>query len=123
MIKYKKDAQKAFNEAKYDLALKFYSMALALKPNDIDLKMGAILSDFAKEDESEAIALQDFYFSSVLLGDDKERLYQEIIESIDYGDGFFTSLLDSINDFTASFENGVEYNDFLAIAKKRGDIK
>jgi len=121
--KYKKEAQNAFNSAKYDIALKFYALALSIDPDDIDLKVGALLSDFAKEDEEEAIALQDFYFSSIHFGDDKERLYQEIVDSIDYEDNFLASLLDSITVFTESLEQGVEYNDFLNIAKKRGDIK
>jgi len=123
MKKYKEEAQKAFSQKKYDLALKFYSLALKVEPDDIDLKVGAILSDFAKEDEAEAIALQDFYFSSIHLGDDKERIYKEIVDSIEYEDSFLSSLLDSINTISESVENGVEYNDFLAIAKKRGDIK
>jgi len=120
---YKKRAQKAFSEAKYDLALKFYSLALSLDPDDMDMKVGAILSDFAKEDEEEAIALNDFYISSVLLGGDKYELYEEILESINYEDDFLTSLIDSINEFTNSVENGVEYSDFLAIAKERGDMR
>jgi tetratricopeptide (TPR) repeat protein len=123
MKKYKEEAQKAFSQKKYDLALKFYSLALKVEPNNIDLKVGAILSDFAKEDEAEAIALQDFYFSSIHLGDDKERVYKEIVDSIEYEENILASIIDSINNLTDSFENGVEYNDFLAIAKKRGDIK
>ena len=124
MVKrYKKEAQKAFNQAKYDLALKFYSLALSIDPSDIDLKVGAVLCDFAKEDEDEAISLFDFYLSSSLLGSDKNELYDEILETINYEDDFFISLLESINDFTNSVENGVEFNDFLEIAKQRGDMK
>jgi len=124
MVKiYKERAQKAFNEAKYDLALKLYSLALSIDPSDMDLKVGALLCDFAKEDEDEAIALNDFYLSSSLLGGDKDELYHEILESINYDDDFLSSLIDSINDFTNSVENGVEFGDFLAIAKQRGDMK
>jgi len=94
-----------------------------LSPNDVDLKVGAVLSDFAKEDEEEAIALYDFYISSSLMGGDKQELYDEIIDSINYEDDFLLSLFDSINELTNSVENGVEFNDFLDVAKQRGDMK
>ena len=124
MIKrYKNEASKAFLNAKYDLALKFYALALSIEPDNIDLKVGALLSDFAQEDESEAIALQDFYFTGVALGDNKKDLYKDILDSIDYEDDFLFSLMDSINSITQSVDGGVEYNDFLEIAKQRGDIK
>jgi len=123
LVRYKKEAQKAFIEAKYDLALKFYSLALSLSPDDIDLKVGAVLCDFAKEDEDEAIALYDYYISSILLDGIKEELYSEILETINYEDDFFISLVESIHEFTNSIDNGVDYKDFLDIAKSRGDMK
>jgi len=118
--KYKEQAFQAFENKNFDLALKLYSLALKLDPNDIDLKIGAILSDYAKEDELDASIMFDFYTSSTMLGDDKETIYNEIIDSINYEDDFFVSLLSSLNSFNIIPDDGVEYKDLLEIAKQRG---
>jgi len=121
--KYKKQAKTAFDKKDFDLALKFFSLGLSIAPDDIDLKVGAILSDFAKEDELEAISLFDFYESAVSLDEDKEYLYSEILSSIDYEDDFLFSFLESLQTLSYSLDGGVEYQDFLEIARQRGDIK
>ena len=120
MPRYKEEAFQAFEDKDFDLALKLYSLALKLEPTDIDLKVGAILSDYAKEDLVDATMLFDFYTTSTMLGDDKQMIYDEIVDAINYEDDFFSSLLDSLNSFNFIPDDGVEYKDLLEIAKQRG---
>jgi tetratricopeptide (TPR) repeat protein len=118
----KKLAYKYFYEARYEEALREFSLALSINCEDYDLKVGALLSDYAKEDEGDAIILIDFYESSVALGDDKSTIYENILHSIDYSDDLEYDMLDSVESLLA-FDNGIDYSDFIKMAQRKGDIK
>lgn len=123
MQDFKELAYKFFYEANYDDALLNFSLGLGGDSEDYDLKVGAVLSDYAYEDEHDAIALLDFYQSCITLGDEKDEVYKNILNSIDYTNDLVYDLSESIENMFASMENGVEYADFIKIANIRGDIK
>lgn len=123
MQNFKDLAYKSFYQAQYDKALLNFSLALNEDSEDYDLKVGAVLSDYAYEDENDAIALSDFYQSCVTLGDEKKEVYESVLNSIDYNNDSVYDLTQSIENIFASMEDGVEYSDFIKIASIRGDIK
>ena len=123
MQNFKDLAYKSFYQAQYDKALLNFSLALNEDSEDYDLKVGAVLSDYAYEDENDAIALSDFYQSCVTLGDEKKEVYESVLNSIDYNNDSVYDLTQSIENIFASMEDGVEYSDFVKIANIRGDIK
>jgi len=123
MQNFKDLAYKSFYQAQYDKALLNFSLALNEDSEDYDLKVGAVLSDYAYEDENDAIALSDFYQSCVTLGDEKKEVYESVLNSIDYNNDSVYDLTQSIENIFASMEDGVEYSDFVKIANLRGDIK
>ena len=111
-----------FYKAQYINALHYFSLALKEAPEDIDIKLGALLSDYAKEDEGEAIALLDYYDTSKNLGEEESLLYNNIIDSINNTSSSYVNN-ESMELIFASFENGVEYEDFKKVIKQRDNIK
>ncbi|HIO90351.1 MAG TPA: hypothetical protein EYG69_01120 [Campylobacterales bacterium] len=123
MQDFKEIAYKFFYEANYDDALLNFSLALDVEPENYDIKVGVLLSDYAYEDENDAIALLDFYHSSVALGDEKIEVYKSILNSIDYSNDLVYDITQSFDNILLSMENGVEYSDFIKIANLRGNVK
>jgi len=120
--KYKKLAQKAFEAEKFDISLKFYSLALKYNFKDTDSQVGAILSDYAKEDALDAISLHDLYISSVDLGEPKEQILDNIKDLIKNENNFFEQLLTGIQELS-NIPDGLEYKDFLEIAKTKANMR
>ncbi len=121
--KYKKLAIETFESERFSLALKFFSLVLKYDSEDYDAKIGAVLSDYAKEDKIDAMSLYDLYYTSIKLGESKENTYNVIIELLEQNNSFLDDLLNSLENFTASIENGVEYKEFLEIAKQKNSMR
>ncbi len=121
--RYKKLAVELFESQKFDLSLKFFSLALKYNPNDIDSKVGALLSDYAGEDSLDAISLYDYYISSIELGEPRESILENILQMIKQENSFFDEILTSIEEFTNSISDGIDYKDFIAIAKTKPNMR
>ena len=121
--KYKHLAIQSFEKGKYDTSLRLYSVALKYKPDDIDSKVGALLSDYAKEDSLDANSLYDYYISSIQLGEPKQKVYDSILEILKEENSFFDDVISTIPDINLSFEDGIEYKDFLEIAKTKQNMR
>ena len=121
--RYKKLATELFESEKFDLSLKFYSLALKCDSSDIDSKVGALLSDYAGEDSLDALSLYDYYISSIELGEPKELVLENILQIIKQENSFFDDLANSIEEFSQSIENGIEYKDFILIAKTKPNMR
>ncbi len=121
--RYKKLAVELFESEKFDLSLKFYSLVLKYDSNDIDSKVGALLSDYAKEDSLDALSLYDYYVSSVELGEPKELVLENILQIIKQENSFFDELANSIEEFSQSIVDGIEYKDFISIAKTKPSMR
>ena len=121
--KFKALAIKAFEDERFDTSLKLYSLALKYNPEDIDSKVGAILSDYAKEDSLDALSLYDYYLSLVELGEPKYKVYENILEILNEENSFLDEVLDNVININYSFEDGIEYQDFLEIAKTKKNMR
>ncbi|MCF6172502.1 MAG: tetratricopeptide repeat protein [Campylobacteraceae bacterium] len=114
-----------FYKRDYDGALFNFSLALQENPECKEAKLGAILADMAKQRESEAQALFEYY---LLLNEDEnkqsEDIVQDIIELIDNSTESIYKLIESKElEFAINEENGIEYEDFIELIKQRGSFK
>jgi len=122
LLKYQKLANEAMEAKKYDVALRLFSLALKLDPNNIDLKVGAILSDYANEDMIDVTSLYDLYYSSIDMGESKENTYENIKQMIKREDILLDELLSVVEEVNESID-GIAYHDFLKIAKTKPSMK
>ncbi len=115
----------SFYKRDYDIALFNFSLALQEDANCKEAKLGAILTDMAKERESEAQALFEYY---LLLSEDEnnqsEDIVQDIIDLIDNSTESIYKLIESKElEFALNEENGIEYDDFIKLIEQRGSFK
>ncbi len=108
-------AKNSFFKREYKKALLDFSLALKDEPYDLDAKIGALLSDMATEKEEEAIALFELYEVSR-----SEGLHgiEHIIETLLDGDDAELFVNDEMKD-KLSYEDGIEYRDFLYLVDDR----
>ena len=118
----KLEAKTLFQEKRYQDAMKKFEEFLFDKPNDLDAKIGFILSDMAQENELDAKTLYDFYENArkqniqsvnTLLEDLLKENFGTSNEEID-------PLTNIINTELAEY---VLYSDFLLLVEARGDFK
>ena len=113
-----------FYKKDYDAALLQFSLALQIDPECKEAKLGAILSDMAKEKEAEAEALLEYYL--LLVEEDNENsenIVEDIIELIDNSTESIYKLIDSKElEFAINEENGIEYDDFIRHIRQRGSF-
>ncbi len=115
----------SFYKRDYDIALFNFSLALQKDPDSKEARLGAILSDMAKEKESEAQALFEYY---LLLSEDEnsqsEDIVEDIVKLIDNSTESIYKLIESKElEFAINEENGIEYEDFIELVKQRGSFK
>ncbi len=123
-IKYKELANSYFFKREYKSALFNFSLALKISPDDKEAKIGALLSDLAMESENEAVALFEYYeITKSLDGENADNTLLELIDSIDLEESAIVELLGNIESYIDSFEDGIEYKDFLVLIKERGSFK
>ena len=112
--------EKNFQEAMFQFAL-----ALSIDPQSKEARIGAILCDMASQNEEQALALFEYYLLTKENGaEDCEDVMEEIINSVEKHSEKISHLFQN-NDFEARInaENGIKYEDFMALIETRGSFK
>lgn len=115
-----------FYAKNFSEALKDFSFALHAKPHSKEARIGALLCDMAVENEEQAVALFEYYLLTKESGvENCEAVMEEIIHSVDENYDKIAHLFQSANDFEARInaENGIKYEDFIALIQSRGSFK
>jgi len=124
LIKYKELASNSFFRREYKKALFNYGLALKLEPFDKEAKIGALLSDMATEQEDEAVALFEFYETTKNLDqDNSDEIIEEITNGVDMSSDYIYQLLDGLEEYIITLEDGVEYKDFLQLCQDKDSFK
>ena len=124
MIKYKELAGNSFFRREYKKALFNYGLALKVDPFDKEAKIGALLSDMATEQEDEAIALFEYYETTKNLDqDNNDEIIEEITNGVDMSSDYIYQLLDGLEEYIITLEDGVEYKDFLQLCEDKDSFK
>lgn len=123
LIKFKRYANKFFQERDYKNALKFYSLAKTIKPEDKDVEVGILLCSLAFDMEDEAHAIYEFFGAAKAI--DKSNSYPMVKSLIDSVEAGLESMLDdsfSIElEENAESQDGISYEDFKDIIKNNSD--
>ncbi len=124
MIKYRELAHNSFFKRDYKKALFNYALALKIDSYDKESRIGALLADMATEREDEAVALFEYYETKKSLGEDNaDEILEKIINDVDSDDDTITELLDSLEEFIVTMEDGIEYKDFIALIETKKSFK
>ncbi len=124
MINYKELANNCFFKREYKKALFNYSLALKDDPEDKEARIGALLSDMADEREDEAVALFEYYETTkVIDSENANDNIEQIIDGVDLSGDYIFELLDSLEEYIANFEDGIEYQDFLELMQRKDSFK
>ena len=115
MSRFIERAKNSFFKREYKKALLNFSLALKDEPYDLDAKIGVLLSDMAMDKEDEAMALFELYEVSRSEGlDGVDNIIETLLNSNDV-----EVLASSERENSASYEDGIEYSDFLNLVEDR----
>jgi len=78
----------------------------------------------ATDREDEAVALFEYYETKKSLGEDNaDEILEKIINGVDADDDSINDLLDSLEEFIVTMEDGIEYKDFITLTKSKDSFK
>lgn len=125
MILHKKEGIKSFLKKDFKSALMHFSLALQKDPDNQELRTYIDLSQLATKRENEAMALFEFYTSSLkneLLEDQKDL--ERIIDSLYVGSEKMQDIFAKreLDEFILE-EDGILYEDFLELVEASGDFR
>ena len=114
-----------FSKKEFKNALLYFSLSANEGTLEIESKIGALISDFAMENESEAEALFEYFLVSKS-GEfrDLDELYDEISQIIDdlsFDEEEYQELSDLENFLNE--DNSIKYEDFIELINQRGNFK
>jgi tetratricopeptide (TPR) repeat protein len=112
-------AKNNFFKREYKKALLHFSLALKDEPYDLDAKIGVLLSDMAMEKEEEAMALFELYEVSRREGLEG---VDSIIETL-LSDDEIEIITNHDEAISQSYEDGIEYHDFIKLVESRDDFQ
>ncbi len=125
MNAYIKDGIEKFYTKNFKEAMQQFALALSIDPNSKEARIGAILCDMAMSNEEQAMALFEYYILTKENGaEDCEEVMEEIINSVEEHSEKIAHLFKQ-SDFEARInaENGIKYEDFMALIESRGSFK
>lgn len=125
MNAYIKDGIEKFYTKNFKEAMQQFALALSIDPNSKEARIGAILCDMAMSNEEQAMALFEYYILTKENGaEDCEEVMEEIINSVEEHSEKIVHLFQQ-SDFEARInaENGIKYEDFMALIESRGSFK
>ena len=125
MNAYIKDGIEKFYTKNFKEAMQQFALALSIDPNSKEARIGAILCDMAMSNEEQAMALFEYYILTKENGaEDCEEVMEEIINSVEEHSEKIAHLFNQ-SDFEARInaENGIKYEDFMALIESRGSFK
>lgn len=115
----------SFLQKDFDNAMLNFSLAIEEQKDIKEARMGAILSDLARDKEDEAMALFEYYLISKENDvKDSEALVEEVIDAVEMSlediEGLFSQyeIEAKINE-----ENGIPYEDFRTIIAEKNNFK
>ncbi len=114
-----------FYERRFMEAMCHFALALSDNPQDKEARIGAILCDMASSNEEQAMALFEYYLLTKQNGaQDCEDVMEEIINSVEENSDKIAHLFNR-KDLEARInaENGIKYEDFMALIESRGSFK
>ncbi len=115
-------AEALFLKGEYKSALQTYGILLKEFPKLDEARMGIYLSDLGLENDDEAQALFDYYYSIKDKQDDAVQIINEIIESLDASKNTLQEII--LNHMSSRLElDGISYSDFKNLINARGDFK
>jgi hypothetical protein len=124
LIKYKELASNYFFKREYEKALFNYGLALKDAPFDKEAKIGALLSDMASDQEDEAMALFEYYETTKSLEqDNSDDIIEQIVNGSQMDSDYIYQLLDGLEEYIITMEDGVEYKDFLQLCESKESFK
>jgi len=113
-------AKSKFKSGDYDKAYKLFAKVLELDPFDMEAKLYLLLSDLAKDSESDANMLFDLYSQAKINEiNSTDDLFERLLKSSKINasnQNIYDSVL--IDD-----SNFIEYKDFKELVKDRGSFK
>lgn len=114
-----------FYEKQFDEAMRYFALALSDNPDSKEARIGAILADMASTNPEQATALFEYYLLTKENGvENYEDMMEEIINSVELNSDKLSHLFKS-NEMESRInaENGIKYEDFMALIDSRGSFK
>ncbi len=115
-------AVEKFREGDYKSSFKFFSFLLFKEERDIDAQIGAILSDYAVENEEDAIDYFEYFLDNLSDELTKKDLLYELTSQMDVDFSFLDELFTVLEELIVTTE-GIEYQDFKEIFIKSSNKK
>lgn len=118
-------AMSHFYAKEFTQAMNAFSQELSLNPHSKEARIGVLLCDMAVENPEQAMSLFEYYLLSKESGvKNCEEAMERIIHSVDENQAKIAHLLGK-NDLEARInaENGIKYEDFIALINDRGSFK
>lgn len=114
-----------FYERRFSEAMRQFALALNENPDDKASRIGAILCDMALNNEEQATALFEYYILTRENGvNDSEEIMEEIINSVEEHSEKIAHLFQQPDlEARINAENGIKYEDFMALIESRGSFK
>nr|WP_245391406.1 tetratricopeptide repeat protein [Sulfurospirillum barnesii] len=102
-----------------------FSLALSEEPQSKEARIGAILCDLASHNEEQALALFEYYLMNQQNSSESfEELFQDMIDSVERNSEKIAHLFKHNDlEMRINAENGIKYEDFLALINSRGSFK
>lgn len=125
MKDYKKLGIKSFLKQDFINALFCFSEAKRQNPNDTETMAFLMLVDFAKTAKEEALLLLNDYLQKVKINKEaKDELINKIIEYLEEDIYLFENMIkDRVQNEIELQQNTINYDEFMASVKQRGDFK
>lgn len=125
MSVYIKKGIECFYNKKFSDAMFQFALELSANPESKEARIGAILCDMAVQNEEQAMALFEYYLLTKENGvEDYEDIMEELINSVEKNTDKIAHLFSNYDIETQiNAENGIKYEDFLALIESRGSFK
>ncbi|MBP1682308.1 MAG: hypothetical protein H6Q35_2647 [Proteobacteria bacterium] len=125
MNAYIKEGIEKFYTKNFKEAMLQFALALSIDPKSKEARIGAILCDMAMSNEEQAMALFEYYILTKENGaEDCEEVMEEIINSVEEHSEKIAHLFkESDLEARINAENGIKYEDFMALIESRGSFK
>jgi len=112
-------AEKYFLNKDYKNALKFYSLVLSYDATNIEAQIGAVLSDFGFDFKEDAQIIYYYYQSKKDSVEDPKLMIEKLIANYMVTSQDIFSLIDE----SLELNDGIEYEDFLALIEDKANFK
>lgn len=124
MKQIKKRAEEKFVKRNYLEAMRLFSYALTMNPEDKEARVGVLLADMATDYEEEAQALHDYY--QIIKSDAQEQaeeMLEQFISGFDGGVDQLSELISGTTGDQLQYADGILYHDFTQLVHDRGGFK